>query len=298
MTPCAAAQEESAPVPQEEEEDDDHLDEIFAGMLEEDQMVGEDGEAIELDEDELAAVEAVDELISTDRLEAIAEGALAAELAEGDEAEIARLQRRAEFVFSEAAAGRGGSPQEQDIVLESAAARLAEGAATVEAEEVDDVQNSYGFSKYDEDEEAGMTPEQKDIVQNFKLTKQELKNLLPSTWDSINIDWFANKKDTSIPLPEYKLNLLWMDKNIAVAVDQVYSRGQTSPLTEYFFWPRKDAWDELKTALEQRPWILERDKVVLLNRLTQIINFWQDEAVKHTMEEARANFPDCSFSGA
>lgn len=39
---------------------------------------------------------------------------------------------------------------------------------------------------------------------------------------------------------------------------QVYSRGQTSPLTEFFFWPRKDAWEELKAALEARPWVSER----------------------------------------
>lgn len=38
------------------------------------------------------------------------------------------------------------------------------------------------------------------------------------------MDFFTNKKDSSIALPEFKLNILWMEKNIAVAVDQVYSR--------------------------------------------------------------------------
>lgn len=51
-----------------------------------------------------------------------------------------------------------------------------------------------------------------------------------------------------------------------MVVVQVYARGNGSPLTEYFIWPRKDAWEELKVALEQRPWISDIDKIRLLNR--------------------------------
>ena len=28
-------------------------------------------------------------------------------------------------------------------------------------------------------------------------------------WDSINVDWFSNKKEDNIALPEYKLNFIW-----------------------------------------------------------------------------------------
>ncbi len=43
-------------------------------------------------------------------------------------------------------------------------------------------------------------------------------------WDQINVDFFSNKRDENIPLPEFRLNILWMEKNLAVAIDQVYSR--------------------------------------------------------------------------
>ena len=28
-------------------------------------------------------------------------------------------------------------------------------------------------------------------------------------WDTINVDWFTNRKEENIPLPEYKLNFIW-----------------------------------------------------------------------------------------
>eukprot|EP00803_Ostreobium_quekettii_P003986 evm.model.scf_129.10 EVM.evm.TU.scf_129.10 scf_129:102520-105821(+) len=102
----------------------------------------------------------------------------------------------------------------------------------------------------------------------------------------------------SLSAPGYELNFLWLDRNVAVAVDQVFSKGQKSPLTEYFFWPRNDAWEELKTCLEGKPWIQERDRILLLNKTTEVINYWQDEQTKHSIQDAQAKFPDCSFFGA
>jgi len=63
-------------------------------------------------------------------------------------------------------------------------------------------------------------------------------------------------------------------------------------------WPRKDAWEELKAALEAKPWVPARDRVVLLNRTTEVINFWQDDAAKRSVEDARAAYPDCTFSSS
>lgn len=101
---------------------------------------------------------------------------------------------------------------------------------------------------------------------------------------------------------QYILNFLWLDRNVAVAVDQFFSKAEApnekSPVTEYYFWPRNDAWEELKSCLESKPWISDRDKILLLNRTTEVINFWQDEETKHTIDEAKEKFPDCSFSGA
>ena len=117
-------------------------------------------------------------------------------------------------------------------------------------------------------------------------------------------DWtkqyIAGEEDLydEVAAPDFKLRFLWMPKNVAVGVDQVFAGSFASPLTEFFFWPRKDAWEELKTALEAKSWISERDTVLLLNRTTEVINYWQEEGEKHSLEEAREMFPDCEFLGA
>eukprot|EP00967_Tisochrysis_lutea_P014833 scaffold16702_cov20-Tisochrysis_lutea.AAC.1 len=49
-------------------------------------------------------------------------------------------------------------------------------------------------------------------------------------WSETNVDWFTSSAEERIALPEYRLTFLWQEKNIAVAVDQVYSRVSDAPV--------------------------------------------------------------------
>ncbi|XP_010551278.1 PREDICTED: 30S ribosomal protein 3-1, chloroplastic [Tarenaya hassleriana] len=75
--------------------------------------------------------------------------------------------------------------------------------------------------------------------------------------------------------PRLVLKFIWMEKNIGLALDQVVPGHGTIPLSPYFFWPRKDAWEELKSTLESKPWISQKKMIILLNQATDIINLWQ-----------------------
>ncbi|KAI8565304.1 hypothetical protein RHMOL_Rhmol03G0248600 [Rhododendron molle] len=78
------------------------------------------------------------------------------------------------------------------------------------------------------------------------------------------------------------LKFMWMEKNIGLALDQVIPGHGSIPLSPYYFWPRKDAWDELKILLESKPWISQRQTVILLNQATDVINLWQQSADDHS----------------
>lgn len=78
------------------------------------------------------------------------------------------------------------------------------------------------------------------------------------------------------------LKFMWMEKNIGLALDHVIPGHGSIPLSPYYFWPRKDAWDELKILLESKPWISQRQTVILLNQATDVINLWQQSADDHS----------------
>nr|YP_009145438.1 putative ribosomal protein 3 [Monomorphina parapyrum]AKL78968.1 putative ribosomal protein 3 [Monomorphina parapyrum] len=99
-------------------------------------------------------------------------------------------------------------------------------------------------------------------------------------------------------MERFVLKFLWLDKSIGVSLDQKVG-DKTTPLTEFFFWPQKDAWEEMKFYLESKSWILQTESIYLLNQITEVINFWQekDGVSKKDLNKIKEQFPDTIFVG-
>ena len=42
---------------------------------------------------------------------------------------------------------------------------------------------------------------------------------------------------------------------------------------------------------------MKKDKIEILNKSTEIINYWQENGKKHSFSEVQAKFPEFIFSG-
>lgn len=98
---------------------------------------------------------------------------------------------------------------------------------------------------------------------------------------------------------KFILKFLWLEKSIAVSLDQKVA-DKAIPLTEYFFWPQKDAWEDMKVYLEAEEWISQDNSIMLLNQITEIINYWQERENinKNGLNDIKMKFSNCVFVGS
>jgi len=86
-----------------------------------------------------------------------------------------------------------------------------------------------------------------------------------------------------------KLNAIWGKTFLGLAIEQVIG-NYNFPITPYYFWPRTEAWKQLKLELELKTWIPQEEKIRILNSATKLINLCMQE---YQNKESIENIKDC-----
>jgi 30S ribosomal protein 3 len=91
-----------------------------------------------------------------------------------------------------------------------------------------------------------------------------------------------------------QLKVFWAKKFLGLAIDQINTK-QKLPLTIYYFWPKTEAWDQLKLELESKYWLNDQDKIKILNAATEIMNFWRTSRGTTTLAQVKLKYKKIDF---
>jgi 30S ribosomal protein 3 len=91
-----------------------------------------------------------------------------------------------------------------------------------------------------------------------------------------------------------ELKILWAKNFLGLAIDQVGTRHNL-PITSYYFWPKTEAWEQLKLELGLKPWVEEKEKVMILNLAAEVMNFWRANRNTEMVETVMTRFSDANF---
>nr|YP_010152898.1 plastid-specific 30S ribosomal protein 3 [Olisthodiscus luteus]QQW50559.1 plastid-specific 30S ribosomal protein 3 [Olisthodiscus luteus] len=91
---------------------------------------------------------------------------------------------------------------------------------------------------------------------------------------------------------EFQINILWSSVEIGFEIE-----NKKIPLSKIYFWPRYDGWKVLKYELNSKRWISQKNSVLILNEVTQIIQYWIEKRAKLDYDDLLSNFPNIKILG-
>jgi 30S ribosomal protein 3 len=93
---------------------------------------------------------------------------------------------------------------------------------------------------------------------------------------------------------QLKLTVLWSKNSLGLAIDQTVLK-QSYFLTQYYFWPKTEAWEQLKLELASKSWIPESEKIKILNLVAEIMNYWRESRNRESLETLIKTFSNVNF---
>ena len=90
---------------------------------------------------------------------------------------------------------------------------------------------------------------------------------------------------------ELKLKVFWFKNVLGLAIDQV-NLNQKYPLTNYYFWQKTEAWEQLKLELDSKLWLTKKEKEQILQTTGDVMKYWLSYRNTKTVENLKEEFKE------
>ena len=89
---------------------------------------------------------------------------------------------------------------------------------------------------------------------------------------------------------QLKLKIVWFKDFLGLAIEQVILNQHYS-LTPYYFWPKTEAWEQLKLELDSKLWLTQEEKVKILKVIGDVMNYCLSYRSTKTVKDLLENLP-------
>ena len=90
---------------------------------------------------------------------------------------------------------------------------------------------------------------------------------------------------------QLKLEVSWSKNCLGLAIMEV-GMNQRYFLTPYYFWPKTEAWEQLKLELDAKLWLTKEQKINILKTTSNVMNFWLTYRNSNTSRDILKEFQD------
>ena len=79
---------------------------------------------------------------------------------------------------------------------------------------------------------------------------------------------------------KFYFRIIWSSLYVAIAIDKKLKNNIKIPVTLFYFWPRVNGWELLKHELNLKPWLIDEERIKILNIYTKVILTWKNNLEK------------------
>ena len=68
--------------------------------------------------------------------------------------------------------------------------------------------------------------------------------------------------------------------------------NEVQPITNYYFWLKTEAWEQLKLELDSKLWLGTDEKIEILKTTGEVMNYWLSQRNTKFTKNLKESFPE------